>query len=146
ALGGKVGKWESGKVGDAATASGDSHSPTHPPAHFQSRVRRNPNDLQRLIPTLRGDLDWIVMKCLEKDRARRYDTANGVAIDLKRHLSNEPVSARPPSATYRFQKAFRRNKLVFAAAAAVSLVLLIGVTVSTLQAVRATRAERAKQG
>ena len=56
---------------------------------------------------LRGDLDWIVMKCLEKDRTRRYETANGLAADLKRHLNNEPVVARPPSAAYKFQKAWR---------------------------------------
>ena len=59
------------------------------------------------------------MKCLEKDRTRRYETANGLAADLKRHLNNEPVVARPPERAYRFQKALRRNKLVFAAAAAV---------------------------
>jgi len=102
-------------------------------------------DAPKLLHQLRGDLDWIVMKCLEKDRTRRYDTANGLALDLKRHLNNEPVLARPPSTAYRIQKAIRRHKLGFAAAAAVSLALLIGVTVSTTQAVRATRAERAKR-
>jgi WD40 repeat protein len=76
---------------------------------------------------LQGDLDWIVMKCLEKDRTRRYDTANGLAMDLKRHLDNEPVVARPPSAAYRFQKAFRRNKLAFAAGTAVVLALAVGL-------------------
>src|SRR6058998_1749114 len=59
----------------------------------------------KLIHSLRGDLDWIVMKCLEKDRTRRYDTANGLVMDLKRHLNHEPVIARPPSAAYRLQKA-----------------------------------------
>ena len=53
---------------------------------------------------MRGDLDWIVMKCLEKDRTRRYETANGLARDIKRHLNNEPVVARPPSVSYRLQK------------------------------------------
>ena len=53
---------------------------------------------------LKGDLDWIVMKCLEKDRTRRYETANGLAADIKRHLDNEPVVARPASAAYRVQK------------------------------------------
>src|SRR6185369_11976787 len=71
--------------------------------------------LQELVHQLKGDLDWIVMKCLEKDRARRYETANGLAADLNRHLKNEPVVARPPSAGYRFQKLVRRNKLAFAA-------------------------------
>ena len=99
-------------------------------------------DAGKLVHLFRGDLDWIVMKCLEKDRTRRYETANGLAMDLKRHLSNEPVVARPPSAAYRFQKLVRRNKLAFAAAAAVALVLVVGVLVSTWQAVRARRAER----
>jgi hypothetical protein len=66
------------------------------------------------------------MKCLEKDRARRYETANGLAADLQRHLSNEPVVARPPSAAYRFQKLVRRNKVAFAAAAALLLVVALG--------------------
>jgi len=99
------------------------------------------HQLKVLIATLKGDLDWIVMKCLEKDRQRRYDTANGLAADLKRHLDNEPVTARPPSAGYRFQKAFRRNKLVFAAGASVATALIVGLTFSAWQAVRATRAE-----
>ena len=60
------------------------------------------------------------MKCLEKNRSRRYDTANGLAADLKRHLNNEPVIARPPSAAYKLQKAWRRNKLVFSAGATVA--------------------------
>jgi WD40 repeat protein len=85
---------------------------------------------RRLLHELRGDLDWIVMKCLEKDRSRRYDTANGLAADLKRHLSNEPVLARPPSTAYKFQKAFRRNKLVFSAGTAVLLALLTGLGIS----------------
>ena len=76
---------------------------------------------------LHGDLDWIVMKCLEKDRTRRYETANGVAMDLQRHLNNEPVSARPPSTAYRFQKFARRNKLAFATAASVSVTILLAL-------------------
>jgi WD40 repeat protein/tRNA A-37 threonylcarbamoyl transferase component Bud32 len=88
------------------------------------------------------DLDWIVMKCLEKDRARRYETANGVAEDLERHLNHEPVIARPPSLGYRLQKGFRRNKLVFTAAGLVGLALVLGAGVSLWQAVRATNAQR----
>jgi WD40 repeat protein len=80
---------------------------------------------------LRGDLDWIVMKTLEKDRARRYETANGLAADLKRHVNNEPVTARPPSNFYRFQRMVRRNKLLFAATSAVAAVLIIGLAAST---------------
>jgi WD40 repeat protein len=82
------------------------------------------------------------MKCLEKDRTRRYETANGLAADLKRHLGNEPVIARPPSRWYEFQKTVRRHKFGFAATAAVILALGLGVVVSTRQALRAGKAER----
>jgi tetratricopeptide (TPR) repeat protein len=88
------------------------------------------------------DLDWIVMKCLEKDRTRRYETANGLATDIERYLKNEPVGARPPGGLYRFQKLVRRNRVVATSAAAIALVLILGVVASTWQAVRATRAER----
>jgi eukaryotic-like serine/threonine-protein kinase len=96
----------------------------------------------RLLHAVRGDLDWIVMKCLEKDRARRYETANGLAKDIQRHLSNEPVVARPPSRLYEFSKTVRRHKFGFAAAAALIAVLAVGVLISTWQAVRAVHAER----
>jgi eukaryotic-like serine/threonine-protein kinase len=92
---------------------------------------------------LATDLDWIVMKCLEKDRKRRYETANGLAMDLKRHLNNEPVVARPPSRLYEFRKSVQRHKVGFAATAAIMLVLFAGVLVSTWQAVRATNAQHA---
>jgi serine/threonine protein kinase len=85
----------------------------------------------KLIHLVRGDLDWIVMKALEKDRTRRYETANGLAVDIQRHLNNEPVVARPPSKLYKFQKLVRRNKLAFVAASAVIAALIIGLGVST---------------
>jgi serine/threonine protein kinase len=88
-------------------------------------------DPPRLVSTLRGDLDWIVMKALEKDRRRRYETANGLAMDVQRYLDNEPVVARPPSRLYQFQKLVRRNRVIFAAMAAVAAALLIGLSVST---------------
>ena len=91
---------------------------------------------------LRGDLDWIVMKCLEKDRARRYQTANGLASDIRRHLENEPVLARPPSQLYLLQKVVRRHRMWFGAAGAVALVLISAVIVSTQLALRAQRAEK----
>jgi len=91
-------------------------------------------DSVKLLGQIRGDLDWIVMKALEKDRTRRYETANGLAADLKRHLTNEPVVARPPSTGYKLQKAWRRNKLVFATGAAVAAALLIGMVVALWQA------------
>ncbi|HMO65165.1 MAG TPA: tetratricopeptide repeat protein, partial [Verrucomicrobiota bacterium] len=104
--------------------------------------RRHTADVPRLVSQLKGDLDWIVMKCLEKDRGRRYETANGLAADLQRFLDNEPVLARPPSRLYRIQKSIRRNKLTYAAAAAVFAALVAGVTASTLQWRRAVAAER----
>ncbi len=90
----------------------------------------------KLIHLIRGDLDWIVMKCLEKDRARRYETANGLATDIQRHLGNLPVSAGPPGNLYRFQKTVRRHKLVFAAAGAILTSLLIGLGVATIMFMR----------
>ena len=101
-----------------------------------------PSRVKGQKPAIDSDLDWIVMKCLEKDRRRRYETANGVALDIERHLKHEPVLARPPSVGYRLQKSFRRNRLVYTAAGAVGMALVLGVLVSTWQAVRATRAGR----
>jgi serine/threonine protein kinase len=85
----------------------------------------------KLLNAIRGDLDWIVMKCLEKDRTRRYETANGLASDLQRHLSHEPVLACPPSKLYQFTKLVRRNKLAFAAGISVVGALVIGLGVAT---------------
>jgi eukaryotic-like serine/threonine-protein kinase len=85
----------------------------------------------RLISQLKGDLDWIVMRALEKDRRRRYETANALAMDVQRYLNNEPVMARPPSRTYRLQKLVRRNQAVFVSGAIVTLVLVCGLGVST---------------
>ncbi len=85
----------------------------------------------RLVSLVRGDLDWIVMKALEKDRRRRYETANGLALDVQRHLNNEPVAARPPSWTYRTQKLVRRNRVVVTAGAAVVAALVAGFGTST---------------
>src|SRR6266567_2546253 len=106
-----------------------------------STARRRQTEPPKLISSVRGDLDWIVMKCLEKDRARRYETANGLARDLQRHLNHEPVAARPPSTAYRLQKAIRRHKLAFAAGAAVVAALLVGASVSTWKAIEASRAQ-----
>ena len=99
--------------------------------------------IRETITLLRGDLDWIVMKCLEKDRARRYETANGLASDIQRHLNNEAVLARPPSAAYRFQKLVRRNKLAFAAVSAVLLTLIAGLSIATWAFLKAEAATAA---
>jgi len=98
-------------------------------------------DSRRLLQEIKGDLDWIAMKCLEKDRARRYETANGLAMDIERHLNCEPVVARPPSRLYEFQKTVRRHWFGFAATATLILVLTLGVAVSAWQALRARQAE-----
>src|SRR5439155_27020673 len=87
----------------------------------------------KLFRLVRGDLDWIVMKTLEKDRNRRYETANELAMDIERFLANEPIVARSPSNLYRFQKLVRRNKLVFAAAIGVAVALVAGFGVATWQ-------------
>jgi tetratricopeptide (TPR) repeat protein/tRNA A-37 threonylcarbamoyl transferase component Bud32 len=99
--------------------------------------------LEAIGGALRGDLDWIVMKCLEKDRRRRYDTVSGLALDLVRHLGNELVLARPPSPAYRLHKAFLRHRAVFLGGAAVIVALLLGAGFATYQAIRAMRAEKA---
>jgi serine/threonine protein kinase/WD40 repeat protein len=91
---------------------------------------------------LRGDLDWIVMRCIEKDRTRRYDTANGLAMDIQRYLRNEPVVARPPSTAYLLQKLIRRHRVGVGASFAVALAMVAAAVISTSQAVRAKRAER----
>jgi serine/threonine protein kinase len=87
----------------------------------QHRHAEPPN----LIRAVRGDLDWIVMKALEKDRTRRYETANALALEVKRFLSNEPVSARPPSNVYRLQKTIQRNKLLFVTIGIIATLLLV---------------------
>jgi WD40 repeat protein/serine/threonine protein kinase len=99
-------------------------------------------DARRLDRTLRGELDWIVLKCLEKDRTRRYETASGLAMDLERYLADEPVQACPPSAAYRFRKFARRNRVLLATASVVSLVVAVAVTVSTGLIWRALERER----
>jgi hypothetical protein len=105
----------------------------------------------KLRSELQGDLDWIVMKTLEKDRSRRYQTANGLALDVQRYLDNEPVFARPPSRLYRLQKLVRRNKVVFAAGALTMLAMAVSTIVSTWLFLqereareRATQAEQQK--
>jgi WD40 repeat protein/serine/threonine protein kinase len=92
----------------------------------------------RLVRILRADLDWIVMKCLEKDRGRRYDSVGSLVMDLQRYLTGDPVLARSPSVAYRSWKLIRRYKT----AATMVMVLLVAFVVSTWQAVRATWAEQ----
>ena len=97
----------------------------------------NADDLRK---QLRGDLDWIVMKAMDKDRNRRYQTVNGLAADLGRFLAHEPVQARPPTTTYRMRKFVRRHRVGVLAGAAIVVALLAGAAAATVGFVRATRA------
>jgi serine/threonine protein kinase/tetratricopeptide (TPR) repeat protein len=111
-------------------------------AELDSAALQRQTEPPKLINSIRGDLDWIVIRCLEKDRTRRYETANGLANDLQRHLKQEPVSACPPSNLYRFQKLVRRNKAVFAAGGAVTVALLLGLSLSTWEFVKERKERR----
>jgi eukaryotic-like serine/threonine-protein kinase len=96
---------------------------------------------RRISATLRGELDWIVIKALNKDRSRRYESASAFAADIQRYLSDEPVLACPPTAMYRFQKFARKHKPALATVAIIAACLILGTSVSAWQAVRATTAE-----
>ena len=105
-----------------------------PIADAARKRRSDPRALQR---ELRGDLDWITLKAMEKDRTRRYETANGLAVDVQRYLDNEPIFAHPPSTIYRLGKMVRKHKVGFAATAAIFLALLLGVISTTFEMLRA---------
>jgi serine/threonine protein kinase/tetratricopeptide (TPR) repeat protein len=107
-------------------------------SQVSARRKTEPAKLSALV---KGDLDWIVMKALEKDRSRRYETASAFAADVRRFLAEEPVEARPPSVGYRLRKFVRRNRVALAPAVLIAVALLLGSVVSTWQAVRAN-AER----
>jgi len=101
---------------------------------------------RRLAKAVHGELDWIVMKAIEKDRARRYETANGLAMDVRRFLAAEPVLAAPPSRSYRMQKFVRRNKGAVAAASLVALSLMAGIAGFAWQArIARARADELEQ-
>ena len=105
-------------------------------------ARRLQIEAPRLVSQLRGDLDWIVLKCLEKDRTRRYATANALAMDIEHYSQEEPVLARPPSQLYRLQKLVRRNRMVFLSGAVAVVALVLGTVVSTLLWVSEARLRR----
>ena len=109
------------------------------PPNIARRMRRNS------FISLRGDLDWIVMKALEKDRARRYETANGLAADIQRHLANEPVVARPPSSLYLLQKAVRRHKTAFFTGGLVMVMSVLALVSLLTSNVRITRERNQKE-
>jgi WD40 repeat protein/Flp pilus assembly protein TadD len=95
-----------------------------------------------LARELRGDLDWITLKALEKDRTRRYQSASELAADVRRHFRDEPVQAGPPRALYRLGKAVKRHRLLFGAGAAVATALVVGLVAATAQYLRAEAARR----
>jgi serine/threonine protein kinase/tetratricopeptide (TPR) repeat protein len=97
----------------------------------------------KLAREVRGELDWIVMRALEKDRTRRYETATGLGRDVQRYLADEPVEACPPSRAYRLRKLVRKNRAPVAVGATIATLLLLGVLVSTFLAMRAMRAQEA---
>jgi tetratricopeptide (TPR) repeat protein len=119
-------------------------------AALPSRAALRQTDSKKLIALLRGELDWVVMKCLEKQRDRRYETANGLARDIQRYLADEPVEARPPSTGYRLRKFLIRHKRSVLAGAVVLAALIASVAVSSTAAVliwqeqQQTAAERAR--
>src|SRR4029077_14899686 len=94
----------------------------------------------KLAKLVRGELDWLVMKALEKDRNRRYESASAFAADVQRYLDDAPVQAWPPSTAYRFRKFARRNKTMFTTMAAVAVALLLGTGISVWQAIEANHA------
>jgi non-specific serine/threonine protein kinase/serine/threonine-protein kinase len=111
-------------------------------AELADLAERRRTDPLRLRREVRGDLDWIVMKALEKDRTRRYDTAAALARDVERYLQHEPVEATPPSTAYRVGKTLRKHRSAAVAGATSLLLLIAGAGASAWQAVRAMRAER----
>jgi serine/threonine protein kinase len=108
-------------------------------ASISAQRHTEPTDLARL---LRGELDWIVMKALDKDRGRRYETANGLARDLQRYLADEPVEACPPTVGYRLRKAFRKHRQLVVTAGAFLAVVTLAAVVGALLAVQARLAQR----
>jgi serine/threonine protein kinase/WD40 repeat protein len=128
------------RTATAVPANGDTLSPPTTLATVSALRQTEPEKLTRLV---RGELDWIAMKCLEKDRGRRYETANALAQDVDRYLHDQPVQACPPSATYRFRKFARRNRGLLVPAGLAALALILGTVVSIWQAVRATDARNA---
>jgi serine/threonine protein kinase/tetratricopeptide (TPR) repeat protein len=102
-------------------------------------ARRRQSDAPKLIHQFRGDLDWIAMKCLDKNRTRRYETASGLAADIRRYLNHEPVLAGPPTASYRLGKFVRKHRAAVATAACFVMLLAVATAVSCWLAIRASQ-------
>src|SRR5262245_23200116 len=129
-------------VGTAHDAADGGQCPPYDAATIAAQRKSEPRKLRQLFC---GELDWIVMKSLEKDRNRRYESASALARDIGLYLHDEPVQACPPSAWYRFRKFARRNKMVLTTAALVAAALVLGTIVSIWQGVRAIEAEHLAQ-
>jgi serine/threonine protein kinase len=112
-------------------------------ADLTSVAENRKSEAPKLIRVVCGDLDWIAMKALEKDPARRYETANGLALDVQRYLANDVISARPPSRVYKFRKLVSRNKLLFGAISSISILLITSLALVTAS-LRQARTEAAK--
>jgi serine/threonine protein kinase len=110
----------------------------------ESASCRNANPA-KWLSSVKGDLDQVIMKCLEKDRSRRYETVNGLALDLTRFLASEPVMARPPSALYRFRKFVARNRAACISSLAILFTVLAGFAVSTGMYLRENAALKEQQ-
>lgn len=121
------------KPSKRVTSLGDSSATT---------AKSRDTDPSALSSQLRGDLDWIIMKALDKDRSRRYSSAADLAADIERHLNNEPVLAGPPSTAYRLRKFVMRHKVGVAAASLVAVAIILGITGITIGLIRAINAER----
>jgi serine/threonine protein kinase/WD40 repeat protein len=115
---------------------------TSTPGLLATAAAHRKTDSQKLPRAVRGELDWIVMKALDKDRNRRFPTANGLAADVERFLKGEPVQACPPTLGYRFRKYARKNNVAFTIGAAVAATLMIGIIATSWQAIRAWGAEQ----
>lgn len=115
---------------------------TMPGADLTTAANRRRTEVPKLVHMLKGDLDWIVMKCLEKDRTRRYATASELATDIRRFLDGETVLARPPSTLYQFKKVARRYRGLALATGIVGLTLLAAAAISLSLAIRAMSAEK----
>ena len=122
--------------GAQATGFAASESGSASLAEIAKHRRTDPSTLSKLI---RGDLDWIVMKALEKDRTRRYETARELAADVERHLTSEPILASPPGAGYKLRKFVKRNRVAVTAGSLVAVTILLGLLLSTIGFVQASR-------
>src|SRR6266404_5454521 len=100
-----------------------------PGANLTTIAQHRRSEPPKLIRAISGDLDWIVMKAVEKNRTRRYETANGLALDVQRFLAHEAVSARPPSKLYKFQKTVQRNRLLFIGLGIIATLLIVSLIV-----------------